>query len=509
MPAVKLHRNRHTVRLPSPTVVAAMLVLCLLALCAGCNDASAPPVVGDAPVALVRLGVDSSTLLEGTVLQLEVGVQDSTGAELPDRTVRFETTNGTVATVTGNGLVAAHSFGRALVIATSEGAKDTAIIKVEILFRSISAGGAHTCAISLGGRGYCWGAGTVGQIGDGTVDGSALPSLVASPFGFTSLSAGYQNTCGLSGGAALCWGSNGSRQLGNGGKSDSWTPTAVAGGYRFADVRVNALHACAVTVDERALCWGADWAGQIGNGTAPRTLTPEMVVGGLSFLSIAPGGLFTCGVAADGAAHCWGYNDRSQLGVEAADEVCLGLTGDDVPCSTDPIPVTTAMQFRSVVAGTAHACALTPDGLAYCWGDNSDGQLGDGTTARSWHPVAVFGGQRFAALTAGDRHTCGLAADGHAYCWGYNGRGALGTNAAFDNCGGEPCAKSPVQSAPRLTFEVLSAGTGPGSSHTCGVTPDGHAYCWGRNEHGQLGAGYYGGMSFDPVLVSGQPGHGK
>jgi hypothetical protein len=505
MPAGKLHTTRHPVRLPSPTVLAALVVLGLLALCAGCDEATAPPVGDEAPVALVRLSVDSSTLLEGEMLQLGVAVYDSAGGQLQDRLVRFETTNGAVASVTTDGRVAAQAFGRALIIATAGAAKDTAIVKVQILYRSISAGGRHTCAISLGGRGYCWGAGTVGQIGDGTVGGSLVPSLVAGRFEFTLLSAGAETTCGLSGGAALCWGSNGSRQLGNGGKADSWTPTAVAGGHSYTDVRVNDLHACGVTVDQRGLCWGADWAGQIGNGAAPRTLTPETVVGELSFLSVATGGLFTCGIAEDGAAHCWGYNDRSQLGVAAADEVCLGLTGGDVACSTDPLPVATAVRFRSVVAGTAHACALTADGLAYCWGDNSGGQLGDGTTARSWRPVAVAGGLRFATLTAGDRHTCGLTADGRAFCWGFNGRGALGTNAAFDNCGGEPCATSPVRGAPALALDVLSAAAGPGSSHTCGVTRDGHAYCWGQNDHGQLGAGYVGGMSFDPVLVSGQP----
>lgn len=505
MPAVKLHPTRLPIRLPSPAVVAAMLVLALLTLCAGCDDASAPIVVDAAPVASVRLTADSATLLEGTNLQLGVSLFDSTDTELRDRPVRFEATNDAVASVTAAGLVTAHAFGRTLVIATAGSAADTAIVKVQILFRSISTGGAHSCGISLTRRGYCWGEGSVGELGNGAGEGSAVPSLVAGAATFTSLSAGHQNTCGLGDGAALCWGSNGSRQLGNGGKADSWTPAAVAGGYSFVEVHVNALHACGVTEDGVGLCWGADWAGQIGNGAAPRTLTPEVVVGGLSFLSIAPGGLFTCGVVDDGAAHCWGYNDLNQLGVAAADETCLGLTGNDVPCSTDPMAVSTAVRFRSVVAGTAHACALTAEGVAYCWGDNSRGQLGDGTTAPSWRPVAVAGGFQFAALTAGDRHTCGLHPDGRAYCWGDNGRGALGTNAVFDNCGGEPCSTIPVRSAPTLTFDVLSAAAGPGSSHTCGVARDGHAYCWGRNDRGQLGASYVGGISFDPVLVHGQP----
>jgi alpha-tubulin suppressor-like RCC1 family protein len=167
--------------------------------------------------------------------------------------------------------------------------------------------------------------------------------------------------------------------------------------------------------------------------------------------------------------------------------------------------VATDLRFATVVAGTGHACGLTTAGRAYCWGENSSGQRGDGTTDATPRPTAVQGGLTFAALTAGDRHTCGVTPEGAAYCWGDNTLGALGTSDAADRCGGQPCSTTPVRAAGPLVFEVLSASRGLNGSHTCGVTPSAHAYCWGRNTSGQLGTGAGSGAGVRPLLVWGQP----
>jgi alpha-tubulin suppressor-like RCC1 family protein len=449
--------------------------------------------------------VDSAVLMEGETLHFSIEVTDSTGAALTDRDVLLYSMNPKVASVTQARVVEARSRGRALIVARSEGVRDTARVDVRILFRTISAGAAHTCGISAARRTYCWGEGSMGRLGAGNDRSSTVPMLVDAPRVLSSLSAGGESTCGVNGSAAYCWGSNNARQLGTGGKYDSWVPVPVTGGHRFRTVELGTVHACGITIAGTAMCWGSDWGGQVGNGPRPRTFEPDTVAGGLAFVSIAAGWSFSCGVTIDGTPYCWGYNELHQLGTASADENCRTRVGGDRPCSTDPIAVSTGEHFTSVVAGGLHACGLATDGRAYCWGDNAWGQRGDGTTDRAPAPTAVLGGQPFVGLTAGERHTCGLTAEGHAYCWGDNSRGALGATHTAPDCGGAPCSLIPVRAAAPLVFDVLSASTGREGSHTCGVTPTGHAYCWGRNDVGQLGAGVSSGAGIQPRLVWGQP----
>jgi alpha-tubulin suppressor-like RCC1 family protein len=133
-----------------------------------------------------------------------------------------------------------------------------------------------------------------------------------------------------------------------------------------------------------------------------------------------------------------------------------------------------------VNAGGGHTCGVTTSDVAYCWGWNLLGQLGDGTTADGTTPGLVSGGLTFAAVSAGTGigHTCGVTTSGVAYCWGYNVYGQLGDGTTADRT-------TPVLVSGGLTFAAVDAGV----QRTCGVTTSGVAYCWGRNLHGALGDG--------------------
>jgi len=170
----------------------------------------------------------------------------------------------------------------------------------------------------------------------------------------------------------------------------------------------------------------------------------------------------------------------------------LGELGDGTTVErTSPTPVAGGLTFAQLGrVGFYHTCGVTFDGAAYCWGDNTWGQLGDGTTTWEPSPVLVAGGLTFAAVSAGSYHTCGVTSGGAAYCWGGNSAGELGDGTFTQRT-------SPVAVAGGLMFATVSAG----DSHTCGVTTGGAAYCWGDNPSGQLGNGTTGGGSLTPERV--------
>jgi len=244
---------------------------------------------------------------------------------------------------------------------------------------------------------------------------------------------------------------------------------------------------CGVTMGGAAYCWGYNNRGQLGGGTTTDTTSPAAVGGGLSFAAVgaAVGGPSRCGVTTAGVAYCWGSNVYGALGD--------GTTSNQ----TSPVAVAGGLTFAAVSSGGgATTCGVTTAGAAFCWGINTVGQLGIGTTTGSevcgnnpcsTTPVAVGGGLTFITVSTGASHTCGVTAAGAAYCWGANRNGQLGigTTTGTPLCNGFSCSPTPVPVVGGLTFAAVSAGTG----YTCGVTTAGAAYCWGYNGTGQLGDG--------------------
>ncbi len=289
-----------------------------------------------------------------------------------------------------------------------------------------------------------------------------------------SVAAGWRHSCALAAdGGAYCWGENGAGQVGDGTmRNDRPTPTAVTGGLRFKSISAGGLETCGITLEGQLYCWGA-WAfrafGEPQNLSGPRLYVMVSSDAHISDLG--------CALADDGAAYCWGSNQ-------------FGEAGDGTTETRRfPVAVATDARFRQLAAGGTFACGLTVSGEVLCWGV---GALGDGKQQGHLLPGKVATLERFSWIAAGNLHACALSAAGSAFCWGYNYEGQLadGTDEVYQ--------AAPVPAAAGLKFTQLALG----AYHTCGLTRDGTAYCWGRNGNGQLGDGTYE-RRRAPVLVLG------
>ncbi|MGH7515451.1 MAG: RCC1 domain-containing protein, partial [Gemmatimonadales bacterium] len=246
---------------------------------------------------------------------------------------------------------------------------------------------------------------------------------------------------------------------------------AVLGGLRFRHVSVGYDHTCGVTTDNRAYCWGLNMWGQVGDGTKGENnwrLRPVAVAGGHRFRQVRAGWSHTCAVTLDDVAYCWGYNGNGQVGDGAVEPAGRAT----------PVRVLGALVWSELTGGGEHTCGLTQAGRIYCWGLNDRGQLGIGNTSPRLKPVPVSGGQQFRQVDVGGFHSCAITLTGLAYCWGFNRWGGIGDGTTADRL--TPGAVAGVRK-----FDHVDAG----GYHTCGVTLAQRTFCWGFNETGQLGDG--------------------
>jgi len=358
----------------------------------------------------------------------------------------------------------------------------------------IDNGGNHTCA-EEGGVLWCWGNNPNGQLGNGTTTNSSLPvkvdtSVMSQPV--TGFAAGGGQSCAVSGGAVYCWGYSMDGRLGIGyaTTTNNLTPTPIlTTNITGTPTAVSSLgpSTCAI-YSEKVYCWGTNNSGQIGQGaTSPVEMTPLSVLTtdmSNPIVELSTGTYHSCAVDDAGQIWCWGRNSNGQLG----DGNTTGLPGST---NGTPYPVQVDMSGMngetavSVTAGGIHSCAIVTDGTVYCWGGNTYGQLGDGTNVDSPTPVAVDLPAPAVEVTAdGSYFTCALLVTNEIYCWGLN------SGAGEGELGDDTIVDSNVPVEVDMDFPAgatltsLTAGYG----HTC-VLASGRPYCWGINASGQLGNG--------------------
>jgi alpha-tubulin suppressor-like RCC1 family protein len=305
------------------------------------------------------------------------------------------------------------------------------------------------------------------------------------------LSVGETTVCAIhSSGQVYCWGENsGYMEFGEQIPGKFFVPAPYAVGLtnvaRFAGG--SSSHMCGMTPTDAAVCWGRNSFGQVGFGPIGMIgASPQLVAGDISWSDILVGRISTCGASTSGVGYCWGSNFAGEIGNES---VPLGTS------SPEPVAVEGGLTFSTVVSGWRHACGITTDGSAYCWGENTRGQLGLGEIDSTFHrtPMPVAGTERFVQLSLGGRHTCGLTVDHRALCWGENWAGQLGDGTAAPWSAPTPVAGE-LHFGSIVTSSGFAGGTGLDPSgqaqlaHTCALTEDGSPYCWGWNAAGRSAA---------------------
>lgn len=311
------------------------------------------------------------------------------------------------------------------------------VLQEQLRFVSISAGVHHTCALTDEGDAYCWGNAGYGRLGEGSMDEVAVtsPVLVLGGHKFIEIVSGRRFNCGLTVDQdAYCWGRAESSYspIGDGTSSHRGEPTLVAGGHKFITLGAGKYHACGITTNYEAYCWGQGGDGRLGNGESNNTFEPVKVLGDHKFIKIDGGNNNTCALTIEGEAWCWGSGSNHRLGAFTDDPEPEPITW----AVNVPHKVVTDVKFVDIAVGQYHVCALATDGKAYCWGSNSGGKTGNGSTAsvNVSVPTEIVGDHRFVDLISGLEHTCGMTNAGEVYCWGRGNWGQLG-NGALDNSG--------------------------------------------------------------------------
>gem|GEM_PF-2536539 len=396
----------------------------------------------------------------------------------------------------------------------------------------LSAGLGDYCAILTSGAVVCWGGNTNGELADGTSTGpdncADACSKIPVPVGIsaTSMAGDGEGYCAiLTSGMVDCWGSNGSGDLGIGtsGGPDTCTfnepcstrpvPIGISATSLVAD---GAAGYCAILTSGMVDCWGDNSFGELGDGAgsgpdhcADSSCSTTPVSTGIHATSLAAVNDGYCAILTSGMVDCWGDNSFGELGIGTTNgpDTCSGYSGNGLPCSTTP--VSTGIHATSLAGGAANYCAVLTSGAVDCWGDNSRGEVGDGSssgpdscaysTPCSTAPSST--GISGTSVASNGNSSCAILISGAVDCWGGNFDGELGdgTSGGPDTCGGLPCSTTPTSTGISATSLAV------GYTGYCAILTSGGVDCWGDNAEGELGDGTMTGPDLCSALSESSP----
>lgn len=245
-------------------------------------------------------------------------------------------------------------------------------------------------------------------------------------------------------------------------------------------------HTCGLTADYEVYCWGGNVEKSLGSGlndntySYPVPVVTSGVLSGKRVKYLSTGYKHTCALTTENLAYCWGNNDHGQLG----DGTYIDR---NYPVAVDMSGVLSGRKIKSISTKNYLTCVIASDNKPYCWGSNYQGALGNDSMADDSNvPVAVYSsgvlsGKSIKKIETGYQHACVIDYEGLAYCWGDGWYGNLGNGLTTDSR--VPVAVNLTGQLSGKTIKSIS----PGYYHTCAIASDNNAYCWGFNENGELG----------------------
>ncbi|MCX8686567.1 InlB B-repeat-containing protein [Bifidobacterium sp. B4142] len=274
-----------------------------------------------------------------------------------------------------------------------------------------------------------------------------------------------------------------------GGTKVTLTPPTPRG-VRFSQTSFGSFHSAGIASDGNLYTWGYNSKGQLGDGTTSSRSTPVQIgkpqgaPAGFTWKQVSLGGFHSAAIGSDGQLYTWGNNSSGQLGDGTT-------TSRSTPVKVGkPAGAPDGFTWKQVSLGDQHSAAIGSDGQLYTWGWNQYGQLGDGTTTSRSTPVKVGkpqgapDGFAWKQASLGDQHSAAIGSDGNLYTWGYNFNGQLGDGTTTSRS--TPVQIGKPQGAPDgFTWTQVSLG----NSHSSAFGSDGQLYTWGWNQYGQLGDG--------------------
>jgi len=330
-----------------------------------------------------------------------------------------------------------------------------------------------------------WGDNAFGQLGDGTTIDSHTPVQVKNLSGISAVATGAYHSLALKNdGTVWAWGKNEFGQLGDGTETEIHTPKqvvnlagiiSIAGGYDYS---------LALKYDGTVWAWGSNLMGQLGDGTYIAKRTPVKVIN-LSGITAIAGGLNHClALKNDGTVWAWGWNLNGTLG-----------DGTNIPKRSTPLQINNLSGITAIAAnGSNHSLALRNGSTVWVWGDNSHGQLGDGTSVYKDLPIQLGTLRGVTTIGVGEDHSFVVRKDGTIWAWGWNGVGQLGVSLAFSYH-----QLSPVKVD--LLSEIIAIVGG--NFHSLAQKNDGTIVTMGGNVFGQLGDGTNTVYRYTPTIVNG------